>query len=189
MRSLHVVWAVALCGLAGCSHGAVTPTVARDAETRLASYRTYAWLPPPVQQQDEDVGAPAALQRAADRELQGKGYQRVDQGPVDFLVRPSFKQEEQTSVRSVDPSTNEYVWNPYFPPSIGGTGAPPPDLERWEEVTLGVDILDTRSGRVEWSASTRADLGVDPSEEEVQQSVEEAMSKVLEAFPKRVDQS
>ncbi|MGC4118396.1 MAG: DUF4136 domain-containing protein [Myxococcales bacterium] len=188
MRMAHFVGTLALAVLAGACAGArVEPTLAADADKRIPTYRTYRWLAGGTPPGEEYPSASTALQQAGDRELESKGYRRVDQGTVDFVVRPHLDVEEKTEIRTVDPSRNEYVWDPYFGPSVGGSGGDidPEDEIHWQEGTVGVDVLDARTGRVEWTARLRADLGEDPSDEELAHQVDDAMTRLFAELPGR----
>ncbi|HEY3448585.1 MAG TPA: DUF4136 domain-containing protein [Myxococcales bacterium] len=182
MRARAIVWALGL-SLAACSSVPVQPSTAHGASKRLEGYRTYAWLPGPLCLGDGDSGDSAAIRSAADRELSGKGYRRIDSSTADFYVRSSVTVTERTSVEAVDPSVNERVWEPLFGEPVGGSGAETGSIVRYEQVRVGLEVIDGASRAVQWSASVWTDLRPEPSEQEKQKSVEKAVRELASALP------
>ena len=182
MRARAFVWALVL-PLAACSAVPVQQSMARGADRRFEGYRTYAWVAGQQHLGDGDTGDPAAFRRAADQELSGKGYRRIDSSAADFYVRSRVKVTERTSVQTVDPSTSELIWEPLFGEPLGGSGGEYGAIIRHEQVRVGLDVIDRASRRVLWRATVWTDLEPDSSEQEKQEKVEEAMKELAAVFP------
>lgn len=182
-------WKVALLALpmAACSTMHISTNAAPGAAQTVSRYHTYAWLPTPPERSEprKDPFVEAHVKQSVDRELAAKGYRKVaSSADPDFLVGWHTTTEERTRVESINPYWG-YDWGPAFGPPLGYGGAAGPDVyvSEYVEGTMILDVVDGRTNTLVWRGSAQADLGANPSGEEVPKKIDKAADKILSKFP------
>ena len=97
-----------------------------------------------------------------------KGFSKVSVDQADIVVVPHGATQQKTEV-----SSTPYAY-PYSPWYGGGV-----DVYQYNEGTLIIDFVDTRSSELVWRGSATAVVGDQPSEEKIQ----EAVARILAQYP------
>ncbi len=153
-------------------------------ETRQASgfdfsvLRTYsfAWEIDPERYKNHPVadGAPVdpSVERAVDKVLQAKGYERVSDGRPDFLVNCTGFVEDRLSVEGEQHELAD---------GVSWIGAGPGTRSQPSQVALHrIDIIDTRTDEVVWSGW---DTQVARDELARRRKLEKWTRKIIRQFP------
>ncbi len=163
--------------LSGCS--GVEVRTQYDPTAEYPRYRSYAWLAtaPGVEQAAavRDPAVRALVIGAVDRELARKGLARTtpDAGP-DFLVSVVGLSRDRVEVR-------EYGYAPSY--LVGpGWAAPVAEVARYTEGTLLLDFVDAGTRRLFWRGTAAGALDATT---DLQRTVDDAVRRMLEAFPPR----
>ncbi len=173
----HHPWlrAVALAAaLSGCS--SVQVQTQYDPAAEFARYRSYAWLATaPGAEQAAAIRDPAVrtlVVTAIDRELAKKKLTRTtpDAGP-DFFVSVLGLSQNRIEVRDYGYAVYGGVWV-----------APAVDVSQYRQGTLLLDFVDARTRQLFWRGTATGAL---ESPGELQQIIEEAARRMLEAYPPR----
>jgi hypothetical protein len=170
----------------GCS----TMQVATDhnPQADFSALKTYRWVeppdaPPPDPRIRNDL-LEKRIQAIADALLQARGYRRVEEGPVDFLLSWYATLDEKLDVQVVN---NYYGYAPgwgwrgrYYP--YGGMGQET-YISRYDEGTLILDVMDadTRELIRRGYAVDRVNLTAKPETKDEQ--LREAIGRMLADFP------
>lgn len=163
-----------------CASSCATVRVQTDYDpaadfTRL---RSYAWQPrPPRADADPRISndlLDARIRSAVDRVLQARGYQVTTDATPDFHVAYIVTIDTRTDIHTVPVS---YGWGWW---GVMGTET---YVDRYEQGTLLLDIIDTGSNKLIWRGSAAARVVDDDSPEERTRRVNDAVEKILERFP------
>jgi hypothetical protein len=173
---------VLLAMLLGCLSGCATIRVQTDYDPAadFSHLHTYAWQPRD-QRADADPRTnndllDGRVRAAVDRGLQARGYEIATDHTPDFRVAYIVMIDTKTDIRSIPVS---YGWGAW---GIVGTET---YVDRYDEGTLLLDVIDTSTNKLIWRGSAAARVMSYDSPEENTQRVNEAVGKILERFPPR----
>lgn len=143
-------------------------------------YKTYEWLPP-SDQIDERIRSPflqRRIQGSVDKELEGRGYQRLASGQPDFKLSYYVGVEGKLDIGTV----NTYYGYSWYGPS-GMVMYSSGRTRQYDEGTLVLDVVDAASGDLVWRgiAQTKLTTSLDPNVRQAQ--IDEAVQKILSRFP------
>lgn len=180
---------IALLTLAGCSNYRVVSDY--DRTIPFERYKTYSWSSEGSAGISDDILARDPLiykhvKSAVDRELAAKGFVLKASGPVDFTVSPHARIRERVVI---EPTGFAYSGGYYH--RWGGRGYttfwydpyPYPAFRYYEEGTLIIDIIDSRTGEVAWSGVARGILKDYDSSIKMHQDIDEVVTKIMAQFP------
>jgi hypothetical protein len=170
--------------LAGCS--AVTVVSDYDSSIPFSVYRTYRWTDGTVNGNNVLDENPLVLKRiksSVDRELAARGYILENGGPADFSIAVSASVRKR--IYYDPPPAGFYYYRGfhgrygfYHPYWWGG-----PYATTYEEGTLVIDIIDRKSSQMAWRGIGRGILKRYDNGNELQQDIDEAVTKILAEFP------
>ncbi|NBD08684.1 MULTISPECIES: DUF4136 domain-containing protein [Corallococcus] len=170
-------------GLASCAGVDVGTNYDPAAVQRIDSFRTYSWLSQPQHSQDTRVNndiTDAQVKGAVDRDLQSRGYKRVDESDnPDFLIGWQGAITQQLSADTVD-SYYGYPWDPFWGSFYGPTQT---YVRQYDVGTLIVDVVDAKAKTLVWRGTAQADLGASPSIQGTNNKLNEGVQKMMERFP------
>ncbi|MGC8774090.1 MAG: DUF4136 domain-containing protein [Chlorobaculum sp.] len=180
---------IALLTLAGCSNYRVVSDY--DRTIPFERYKTYRWSDKGSAGISDDILASNPLiykniKSVVDRELATKGFVLKASGPVDFTVFPHARVRERVVI---EPSGFGYGGGYY--PGWGRRSYPPywydpypyPAFSHYEEGTLIIDIIDSRSGEVAWAGIARGILKDYDSSVQMHRDLDEVITKIMAQFP------
>lgn len=182
VRSVLVLSAALALVAAGCVGFPVESDY--DPQADFSGYRSWYWLPPRETGDpriDNDLVA-ARIRRAIERTLSARGYVKTSTGEGDFGVGYHGFIQAKTDVRTID----RYYgygrgWGMYGP-GYGGI-ATETYVDQYDEGTLIIDIVDTRSHKLVWRGSTRGRVSDDTTPEERDERAQAAVDAILAEFP------
>jgi Domain of unknown function (DUF4136) len=186
-----IVSLIALLTLAGCSSFSVVSDY--DSSMPFGMYRTYRWSAEGSSRIGDDVLAKNPLiykhiRSAVDRELQAKGFQLREKGPVDFIVSTSAGIHERVTIGP--PTVGVYYhYGHYWRGPRYSTGfwydpyGPYPRLTYYEEGTLVIDIIDAKRDDIAWRGVGRGILKDYESTTDMHHDIDTAVMKILAKFP------
>ena len=155
----------------------------RQALPDFGRYRTYTWLPQPGGS-DPLPGAPIVgphITRAVQETLQAKGY-RQEGGAPDFLIgwHAAIQGKQQITRIDVTPG--------YSQPGGRVPGGPlqtqtMPVVREYDEGTLVLDIVDSRSGKLVWRGWAQAEVRATTDAAQREARIKEAVRMILDRFP------
>ncbi|HZH13006.1 MAG TPA: DUF4136 domain-containing protein [Archangium sp.] len=187
---LRLAGAVLVLGLASCTSIKTSTNYDPNSVQAVGSYRTYAWLPM-KDGADPRVYNPivqARVQLAVDRELQARGYQKVEEGQAaDFKVGWHAAIDEKVDVDFVNHFYG-YAWDPWYDPfygpvAYGGAGLAEPVVREYREGTLILDVVDGDSNKLVWRGTAEAELAGNMDAKKSQKLINKAADELLEDFP------
>ncbi|MCH7878585.1 MAG: DUF4136 domain-containing protein [candidate division Zixibacteria bacterium] len=143
---------------------------------------------------------------AIDAELSNLGYKKVDPGEADFLIHYSLSSEEKTEVTTFGGSYGyggyghrsghgyglysryhghgHHGYNRFYGHGYGYGGYGANSIIReLLEVTLSLDIIDTRTGEVIWRSWAIKSLKQRPTPKKVRKFITRSVHKTLKEFP------
>jgi hypothetical protein len=147
-----------------------------DPGVNLSSYRTYGFEVQPGANRD----VTGYFEAAISREMDARGYLRVDNNP-NLLV--SFNASVQE--RAVVDSTPGPLSGSYYGARAGLSTPPEVTTVRSQLGTANIDVLDTSRGKVVWTGTAE---GILPSAavKNPQSAVNTAVTQMFAQFPGRV---
>lgn len=181
--SLFVTVFFALSALLGCA--TLQVTVDYDPETDFSTFHTYSWLTTPDTHTpspasgDPTMNSPLVDQRirnAVDAALQQRGFRLLTGGEPDFFIAAYVTVKSKARVQS-----SGYHYG-YYGPGYWGAG-PYTYVDNYEEGSLILDFVSTKSKQLAWRGVARDRLRHNPSAEELDQGVIDAVQGILARFP------
>jgi hypothetical protein len=166
--SLVLSWMLAMS--VGCSGISVRSDF--DRTYNFQHLRVYEWLPV---QEDKDIRHidVERVRRAVNKDLKFKGF-RLGTGKPDFVIAMSIG----TQLRSTVVGDNS-GWDRFS----GGTSPRSARLVNYEQGTLKLDFIDSKTKKIIWQGEARAVLSERPSPQKVEVRINEAVGKMLRDFP------
>jgi hypothetical protein len=188
MRVLsRVVPVVVGLGLASCAGVDVGTDYDPAAVQRIDAFHTYSWMTQSQQSQDTRVNnaiTDSRVKEAVDRDLQARGYQKVDANP-DFLIGWQGAINKQLSAETVD-SYWGYPWDPFWG-GFYGYGPTETYVRQYDVGTLILDVVDAKQQTLVWRGTAQADLGNSPSIQSAQGKLDQSVDKILQRFPPKAE--
>jgi hypothetical protein len=158
--------------LAGCAP--IGTNFDYDASWDFDSLKTYQLLTPPAESGINSLTLDRVT-NAINSELIARGYDGVDANP-DFQVAYHIGSEQKIEV-----SDWGYAYRRRGAYYGGNRSAV--DVYQYQEGSLIVDIVDTKTHKLIWRGTARKVLDTNPTPEERIATVNAAVAKLLEAFP------
>jgi hypothetical protein len=180
----HRVLLVGLLAVSSACAACSTIQVRRDYDRSFdfSGFHTWSWLPLPVPEKiDPRVHNDLVDRRvrsAVERVLAAKGFRKVEQGQGDFGVGYLAAIEGKVDVQTI----NSFYG--YGPGWGGGMGPPTETIVReYDQGTLVLDVVDTRTKRLVWRGSAQAEVSENRSPEARDERLNEAVTRMLAGFP------
>ena len=183
MASLRVTLLALAAALVGCS--TVKIKTEFDPAAPYASYKTYAWITAdPGPEQAPAIRNPeirARVIRAVDRELKEKKLVLVPrEANPDFLVTVLGWAQSEIHVTNYGYAYGgAYAYGPYAATPMA---VPVTEVRQYTQGTLLLDFVDAKTSKLVWRGTATDTLG---SPESVPATVDEAVKKLLAAYPPR----
>ena len=148
-----------------------------DPKANFQSLKTYDWLPITAKAEINPINL-KRIEKAVDNQLGAKGFNRSSENP-DFLIAAQAFKKDKISVMDYG---YDYNYHPGYP---RGAGYAHSDLDvyQYEEGTLILDFIDTKSNEVIWRGSASAALDPKPTPEKQEKRINIAVTKLLKKFP------
>jgi len=139
-----------------------------DKHAMFGNFHTYSW----EKVQTSDPLWESRIKDAVDRDLQAKGWQKVDSGSDVALmaVGSSKNQQEYTTFYN---GLGGWRW--------GGFGETTTTVENYKVGTLVLDMYDAKSKQLVWRGSASDSLSDKPDKNE--KNLEKSVDKMLKDFP------
>jgi len=169
MKLLHVLSSTVLFALA-IALGASAQDVKTDYDHHadFSQYHTYYW----EKVQTTDPLWQSRIQDAVDRDLQARGWQRVENGG-DVAVAAVGSARNQKEYQTFYNGMGGWRW--------GGFGETTTTVENYRVGTLVLDFYDAHNKQLIWRGSAQEALSDKPEKNE--KKLEKSVSKMLEHFP------
>lgn len=149
--------------------------------------------PPP---KNHDAFVDARIRHAVEREMALKGYRRPTSGSPDFLIGIQRAVESKRDVYTIDrhygrPPVGAYRYPGGYPSGAGypddyrlwGVTVPETHTYQYDEGTLILDIVDSKTWKPVWRGSAQAEVNLGAGPEKKQKRIDEAVRRILERFP------
>jgi hypothetical protein len=155
-----------------------------DPETDFSGYRSWYWLPPSPTGDpriDNDLVA-NRVHGAVERSLAARGYVKTSTGEGDFGVGYHGFIEGKIDIQTVD---RYYGYGPgwgRYGMGYGGVGTET-YVDQYDEGTLILDVVDTRSQKLVWRGSTSARVRENDSPKNRDERTQKAVDAILAEFP------
>ncbi len=111
------------------------------------------------------------VKKALDAQLTAKGYSKFSTNP-DFLIALHSGAQQKTDINNYGYGLGWHGWG------MGGV-----DVYQYEEGTLIVDFIDSKSKNLVWRGTARSILPNNPSPEQATDLINKVVAKILEKFP------
>lgn len=182
MGAHGAVLLAAACALsAGCNMLQVTTDY--DPSADFGRYQTYAWLDQPASKTgDYRLDSPLLaerLKRAIDEALPGRGLVLAEPEQADLLVGYHLTVQDKVDVTTID---RHYGYGAYWRYG-GGAGYSETYVSQYEQGTLVIDLVDTRSERLVWRGAGQSRLKASTTPEESEERARNVVSHILFRFP------
>jgi len=119
------------------------------------------------------------VREAVERTLGARGYRRVPTGEGDFGVGYHAAIQGKIDVQTIDRYYG-YGYGGWY----GGYGTET-YVRQYDEGTLILDIVDSRSQQLTWRGTAQAEVHADRTPEERTARIQEAVDRMLAQFPPR----
>ncbi len=121
------------------------------------------------------------IRAALEKHLAARGYQRSGSGTPDFRVGYHAAVEDKVDVRTINRASG------YGPGWGAGRGLMTSDtyVREYEQGTLILDVVDSRSNRLVWRGSAQAEVYSYSTPEQREARIDDAVAQILERFPPR----
>lgn len=181
---------IALLTLAGCSSYSVVSDY--DRSIPFERYKTYRWSSEGSAGISDDILARNPfiykhIKSAVNRELAAKDFVLKASGPVDFTVSPHARVRERVVVEPpvgfAYSSGYYHRWGRRGYTTIWYDPYPYPAISYYEEGTLIIDIIDTRSNDIAWSGVARGILKNYDTSLQIHRDLDEVVTKIMAQFP------
>ena len=185
MKSL-MIYSVLLTMLLGCSAKGVKTEYQET--SNLVGLKTYGWFKSDTLPGDNvRVNNPKvieAVRNAVDKNLQQKGYQKVENGKADFLVTWFGAIEKKVQAESIDHFYSGYGYGPVMAVSTSPAKNDGNSATEYEEGTILIDILNPAANKVLWRGAGSRRILEEPKEGDAVLYIDLVVSKIFNKFPK-----
>lgn len=174
MKTLMTLTLIFCLLLLGCSSVQVTTDYNPQQDfTQFKSFKLYEGKPIPNDALTKNPLVKKRVESALSKVLTGKGFTEVDKDP-DFIVLAHAGVKEKMRV-----DTYGYGWyDPWWGPYGGYTS-----VSYYEEGSLVIDIVDTDKKELAWRGIGTRTIKTFSDPEEMQQVIDETVTKILADFP------
>jgi len=143
-----------------------------DTKADFQHLKTFNWMPIPAKA-DVDRLNIERIKNAVNSQMAAKGFRKTRDNP-DFLIASHVGQKQK--VRVAD-------WGYGYGPYGGYWGPRGVDVYKYEEGPLILDFVDTKSKKLIWRGSAKAQISANMTPEKREKLIAEAVQKILEKFP------
>jgi len=165
---------ILILGLIDCS--TLSVNTKHEQSVSFSDLKTYDWMPTPQKLIDDPRVdwklLESRVHTAVDKELSAKGFSRLTSGSPDFLVGYQATLDKKVVTTSLDYSSRYRYTRPPGWASF-----------EYEEGTLILDIVESKTRKLIWQGTARDEVGFSRSPEEKQEQINEAVRLMLENFP------
>jgi hypothetical protein len=160
--------------LLGCSSVQVTTDYSPQQDfTQYKSFKLYEGKSLPNDALTKNPLIKKRVESAVSKILTEKGFNEVDDN-ADFIVFPHAGVKEKIRVDTYDNGWYDPWWGPY-----GGYT----NVSYYEEGSLVIDMVDTGKKELSWRGIGTRTIKNFSGPEEMQQVIDETVSKILDDFP------
>jgi hypothetical protein len=153
-----------------------------DPEAVFSAYKTYAFQAKLGTDRPEYTSLLSQyLKNAVQREMNARGYRRVD-GDADLKINFYVQTKEKIKSTSTPAYGGYYGYRPYG--TWGGYAGYETNITQYTEGTLTIDIVDTKRDQLVWEG-TLVDRIYGDEAENLRPRVEEAVLYLFEQYPHR----
>lgn len=176
MRARIPVFIIAAAVAAGCTTMSVSSHIERDVV--FSDYVTYDWGPPdryPVgdPRLDNNPFFTDYVMGAIEKALDRKGYERALTGDVDLLIHYHASVSQKVDVYAADAAYG-YCYGDCEQRAV-----------EYEQGTLVVDIVDTRTSKVVWRGWAQDVMdGIIDNQQRLENQVDEGVTKMMLLLPR-----
>ncbi len=165
--------------VAGCAP--ISVSVEYDTRVDFSGYRSWGWLPEPGATGNPRADSPLLHQRirqAIEAQLESQGYAAA----ADPQIRVGYhvSTEKKLNVRTVD---SYYGYRHSSGRSTEVRGEATTYVTEYKRGTLVIDIVDASRDVLVWRGIGERRLRSEPTPEQMNQSVRQAVAEILERFP------
>lgn len=172
--------------LAGCS--TLTIKTDYDPQADFSGLHVFSWStqvqPPTGNIKLDNPLLDARIRQSVEDQLLIKGYAKDTTGNPDFLMRYLVTVQDKTDVQTIDTyygaPTPFWFGGPYYP---AGIWVPQTIVYNYEEGTLILDFLNTKTQKLIWRGSASAEVTNSGTPEQKKAKIENAVQKLLAQFP------
>ena len=156
-----------------------------DPDFDFSGFRTWGWLTGPqagtVDPRLVSGLVEERIRSALEKHLAARGFQRSTSGTPDFRVGYHAAVEDKVDVRTINRTSG------YGPGWGAGRGVMTTDtyVREYEQGTLILDVVDSRSNRLVWRGSAQAEVYSYSTPEQRAARIDDAVAQILESFPPR----
>ena len=143
-----------------------------DSTVDFAKLKTFYWMPVPVQAGISKLDV-KHVQSAVSTQLQAKGYDMMPDNP-DFMIAMHLGKQHKIDVQE---------WGYAYGPRARYAGLGRIEVYEYEEGTLLLDFVDTRSKDLIWRGVATGEVNRYASPEKKDKRINEAVQKILNNFP------
>jgi hypothetical protein len=176
-RRERYVLLIAAAVLAGCATMGVSSFVDRTAD--FSRYHTFGWGPPDAlptgdPRLDNNPFFKDHLEGAVEKSLAARGFTRAASGTPDLLIHYHASVTQRLEVDSADRRFG-YCYRDCEPHVV-----------QYDEGTVVLDVVDTRTNKVVWRGWARDTLdGVLENQALMDRKIDEAVQRMMQLFPAR----
>jgi len=174
---------VVLMHVAAATGCGTRPEVATDFDPSraedLQSYRTYAWFPASLFNQETSRIVGGRVRSAVDDVLRAKDYVQGPPDTVDFRVGWHVTTTSFTDYRILN-NAYGYAWDQW---GSAGYGTPAPETAHWPSGAIVIDIVDARSNVLVWRGSILGGVASEPDPAKRQERIEARIHDLFRGFP------
>lgn len=142
-----------------------------DTTADFSRLKNYSWLPVPVQANINELDV-KRIQSAVNSQLQAKGYAMAPN--PDFLIAMHMGSQEKIQVTD---------WGYNYGPRGRYWGPGRVDVYQYEEGTLILDFVDTRTKELIWRGVATGEIDRYASPEKREKKINRVVEKILKKFP------
>ena len=150
-----------------------------ERENNFGRYRTYSWAPAEALETgdprlDNNPFFHERVQADVEKQLAIRGFEKMASGVPDVLIHYHASVSQRIDVNAVDRE------NGYCDQSDGCR----PYV--YQEGTLLIDLVDTRTDRVVWRGWTGDTVDVIDNQHLMEQQIDKAVARILQRLPRRL---
>ena len=143
-----------------------------DSTVDFAKLKSFYWMPVPIQAGINTLDV-KRIQSAITTQLQAKGYSMMPDNP-DFMIAMHLGKQHKIEV---------HEWGYAYGPRGRYVGPGGIDMYQYDEGTLLLDFVDTRSKDLIWRGVATGEVDRYSSSEKKDKRINEAVQKILNNFP------
>lgn len=179
---LPVLAAVLTISLQACSSPSNTVSV-QDPDADFSRYDTYAFLADVADNPESFQSIEATLlKQYVDREMEQRGFTRVEEDP-DLLINFSIETQEKIVSRSVPTGGYGIGYDPFYDVYYGDWGiSHTTRIDQYTEGKLNIDAIDVALRKLVWQGSTKGRL-TEKDLRNGEQILDRAVKEIFEEFP------